>query len=79
MSTWSVAALEHMRPYPADGSSLTMTLYAMRKGMGLRWATPTVVHLVKHNAALPPLGKWKPATSKDLTNAGFATLTRYTA
>lgn len=59
----------------ADGSSLTMTLYAMRKGMGLRWTTPTLVHLVKHNNAVPPLGTWKPATSKDQTNAGFATLT----
>ena len=31
----------------ADGSTLTMTLYAMRGGMGLRWAKPTIVHLVR--------------------------------
>jgi hypothetical protein len=59
----------------ADGSGLTMTLYAMRGGMGLRWATPTRVHLVRRDSSLPPLGTWKPATSADRTSAGFATLT----
>jgi hypothetical protein len=58
-----------------SGTSLTMTLYAQREGMGLRWAQPTVLHLVKHNASLPPLGTWKPATTTDRTNAGFATVT----
>jgi hypothetical protein len=29
-----------------DGSTLTMTLYAQRFGMGLRWATPATLHLV---------------------------------
>jgi len=30
----------------ADGSALTLTLYAARAGMGLRWATPTTIALV---------------------------------
>ena len=59
----------------ADGTTLTLTLYAMREGMGLRWAKPTLVHLTKNAAALPPLGTWKPATTKDQTNAGFTTVT----
>ncbi len=59
----------------ANGSTLTLTLYAARSGMGLRWAKPTLVHLTKSNAALPPLGAWKPATAKDQTNAGFTTVT----
>ena len=68
---WDYGAL-HVSP---GGSMLTMTLYAQRQGMGLRWATPTTIHLVKHNAALPPLGTWKPATSTDAANAGFTTVT----
>jgi hypothetical protein len=30
----------------ANGSTLTLTLYAARGGMGLRWATPTTISLV---------------------------------
>lgn len=30
----------------ANGSTLTLTLYAQRFGMGLRWATPTTIALV---------------------------------
>lgn len=63
---WDYGALH----VSTSGSTLTMTLYAQREGMGLRWATPTTIHLVKHNAALPPLGTWKPATSTDAASAG---------
>ena len=68
---WDYGALH----VSTGGSLLTMTLYAQREGMGLRWAQPTTIHLVKHNADLPPLGTWKPATSADRTKAGFATVT----
>ncbi len=59
-----------------DGSTLTVTLYAQRGGMGLRWATPTVIHLVAVPVPPAPLvGSWTVGSTADGTAIGFHSLT----
>jgi hypothetical protein len=53
------------------GDTLTLTRYAERKGMGLRWTSPPVIiQLVRAPAV--PVGTW---TADDSAAAGFDTLT----